>query len=157
LAALSFGGAIAIASLFFAFVDGAAGAALALGAFAFGAGSGVLLLRGAGRSSEKLAAGVRAKRERALLELAEKNAGVLDVTSVARGLGLSLAEAEASLIAISDGSRVIAEVTSDGRIEYVFRELGVRAMPVRVELDAPPTAVEEVEAPGARSRRQEPR
>ena len=71
----------------------------------------------------------RAKRlestisEQRLFSLAEKNGGTLRVVDVARGLRVMSAEAEALLDHLVDEVRVSMEVTDDGEIHYVFREL----------------------------------
>ncbi len=87
--------------------------------------------------------GARAKRlestvaEQKLFSLAARHGGTLQVLDVAQGLGLKSAEAEALLDALVDEVRVSMQVTDEGEIHYVFRELSAPAGPkVRVELDA---------------------
>ncbi|MGB5696099.1 MAG: hypothetical protein WBM46_10635 [Polyangiales bacterium] len=71
----------------------------------------------------------RAKRlestisEQRLFSLAEKNGGTLRVVDVARGLRVMSAEAEALLDHLVDEVHVSMQVTDDGEIHYVFREL----------------------------------
>lgn len=105
------------------FVPGAAGLIVAALVAGSGVGLGAWGLRAGSRTDEEVARQVDAHVELSILELAEARDGVLTVTDVARGLGLSATDADAALSAMVDGSRVSAEVTPDGLIRYVFREL----------------------------------
>jgi len=88
----------------------------------------------------------RAKRlestisEQRLFSLAEKNGGTLRVVDVARGLRVMSAEAEALLDHLVDEVHVSMQVTDDGEIHYVFRELtdasGPRVRVASGELEA---------------------
>ncbi len=109
-----------------------------------GAGVGALSLRAAARAQENADHSVAASTELAILALAEKSEGVLTVTDVSRGLGISAQQAEAALGAMTDGSRISAELTTDGFVKYVFRELRAKGQPeprvrARVEAEAEPT------------------
>lgn len=74
--------------------------------------------------------------EQRLFALAEKHGGTLRVLDVARGLGVTSAEAEALLDGLVDEVRVSMRVTEEGEIHYVFRELAsVPSARVRVALD----------------------
>ncbi|MBO6940874.1 MAG: hypothetical protein JJ863_38220 [Deltaproteobacteria bacterium] len=120
-------------------------AAAAIGAV--GVGVGALSLRAASRSANEADRRTDTQRELALLRLAEQHDGVLTVTDAARGLGISIAEADAALTAMADGSRIWAEVTPDGFVQYTFREMQARQQGPRVRVegtdDAPPTSEEE--------------
>lgn len=107
----------------FAYVAGTVGLVVGIGFGSLGVGAGALLLRAGAKRSAAARANERARRELAILELAERKGGVLRVTDLSRSLGISAGEAEAMLEATVDGSRVTVEVTDDGLLEYVFREL----------------------------------
>ena len=86
--------------------------------------------------------GERAKRlestlaEQKLFALAERQGGTLQVVDVARGLRLKSSEAEALLDGLVDEVRVSMQVTDEGEIHYVFRELVEPAGPqVRVAVE----------------------
>ncbi len=146
LGVVSMGGGLLISAALLAIVGGVAGGALAVASLATGVGVGALLLRGGRRWGDDAAGRDRAERELAILELAAKQGGSLTVTEAAMGLGLASADAEAALDAMADGSRVSAEVTADGRIEYVFRELvAARGPKVRVEIEPASEVAEERE------------
>jgi hypothetical protein len=119
------------------FIPGVAGLLLAAvmggGFVTFGA----LSLRAGAKATERASSESTAARELAILSLAEKSEGDLTATEVARGLGISLGEADGSLTAMADGSRVAVEVDPEGVVHYVFRELRQR-LPVqpRVRVDA---------------------
>ena len=117
-------------------------AAAALGAV--GVGLGGLSLRAASRQSEQATHHTHTQRELSVLNLARTKGGVLTVTDVASGLGISIAEADASLTAMADGSRIWAEVTPEGFVRYVFREM--QAGGPRVRVDAGEASSEEEEA-----------
>ncbi len=154
------GAGILASAAVFALVGGAGGAAVAVATGLVAAGAGALALRGASRASESSASRERTERELAILELAATRGGTLAVTDVATALGVGLADAEAALDGMADGSRVTAEVTTDGRIEYVFREIVARQGPrVRVEVPEGPSAAAELEvlAKDAAEREREPR
>ncbi len=143
----------------FAYVAGTVGLVVGLGLGALGAAVGALLLRAGAKRSAAASAEERARRELAILALAEKKGGVLRVTDLSRSLGLSAAEAEAMLASMADGSRVTVEITSDGLVEYVFRELEARTgSRVRVDLEAAPDVeAAEVEVELERTRGEAPR
>ncbi|MEM6959421.1 MAG: zinc ribbon domain-containing protein [Myxococcota bacterium] len=61
--------------------------------------------------------------EGSIRALAKEKGGSLFVTDVAEALGMSEADADAALTAMADGTRVRAEVTSDGLMRYDFREV----------------------------------
>ncbi len=81
--------------------------------------------------------------EQRLFALAERHQGVLRVLDVVRELRVSSSEAEALLDPMVDEVRVSMEVSDEGEIHYVFRELrGPRGPRVRVA-SAEPELVEE--------------
>ncbi len=112
-----------------------------------GAGLGGLMLRAGGRASTQADRRHGLAVEQAILDLAAQRAGVLRVTDVARGLGVTVAEADEFLSSLADGSRVTVEITPDGLLVYHFRE--VESAPPRVRVDvsalAEPQQVEEPE------------
>jgi hypothetical protein len=135
LGGLSVAGALLVGAGF-AYVAGGLGLVLGAGIGVLGVGIGALLFRTAGKQTAAADTADRTRRELALVSLAESRGGVLTVTDVTRAFGIGVAEADAALTAMADGSRVTAEVTEDGRIQYVFRELHALAAPrVRVALD----------------------
>jgi hypothetical protein len=133
----------------FAYVGGSIGLVLGAALGLVGVGVGALLFRGASKQSAAADAEERTRRELALVALAESRGGVLTVTDVSKAFGIGASEADAALTAMADGSRVAVEVTTDGRVQYVFRELAALGAPrVRVDLgDAPAGEPLEEEAP----------
>jgi len=146
LGVLSIAGGVLVGAVAAALLPGVGGIIAAAAVGAVGVGIGAVSLRAASRSADEADERTGTRRELALLELAEEHDGVLTVTDAARGLGISIAEADAALTAMADGSRIWAEVTPDGFVQYVFREMQARRGPrVRVdaEADAPPMTEEE--------------
>lgn len=139
---LALGAAGAAASV--ALTGGTAGLILAAAAGGAGAGLGGLFLRAGGKAAERTRREHSAQMEQAVLALAVDKGGVLSVTEVARGLGVTVAEADDALTSIADGSRVSAEITTDGLLLYHFRELEARAR-VRVDVGVEEEAEVEVE------------
>lgn len=85
----------------------------------------------------------RLASEHRLFALAETRGGILRVVDVARGLRLISPEAEALLDSLVDEVRVSMQVSDDGEIRYVFRELAPgEPTGVRVEVE-PLEAMEE--------------
>lgn len=135
LGALTLGVGVALAAVSAALLPGALGVAAAVVLGGAGAGLGGLALRAGARASAQ----APAEREGRILALARRADGVLTVTEVAEKLGMSMTDADAALTAMADGSRVVAELTDDGRVEFVFRELregtlGDEAAPLRVRV-----------------------
>lgn len=127
---------------------GAVLAAVALGGL--GVGVGAMALRGGAAAGQAADRSAGVAREAAILKLAEAKGGELMVTDVVKELGMTSHDADAALTAMADGSRVSAEVTSDGFIKYVFRELqsvsGEPRIRARVDADAAyEEALQEVE------------
>ena len=122
------------AALSVALSGGATGLLLAVAVGGAGAGLGGLLLRAGGRASAHADRGHSLAMEQAILDLATQRAGVLRVTDVARGLGVTVAEADEALSALADGSRVTAEITPEGLLVYHFREIEAPAR-MRVDMD----------------------
>jgi hypothetical protein len=93
--------------------------------------------------------------EQKLFALAEKKGGTLQVTDVARGLRVKSSEAEALLDGFVDEVRVSMQVTDDGEINYVFREVADTPGPqVRVAVGEEALVEETQQAePGLRKRR----
>jgi hypothetical protein len=129
------GGGVLAAALAAAVLPGAVGIVAAvvlgglgvgLGALGLGAGSRV------GRGAEEHA---RQRREQTIYELARTRQGVLTAPEVARELGVPVAQADEELTRLADGTHVTVEVTTDGRVEYEFRDwvVGPTAPRVRVE------------------------
>ncbi len=141
---LSIAGGVLVGALAAAVLTGVGGIIAAAAVGAVGVGLGALSLRAASRSADEAEARTGTQRELALLQLAEKHDGVLTVTDAARGLGISIAEADEALTAMADGSRIWAEVTPEGFVRYVFREMQARQGPrVRVDAEAPMTEEEQ--------------
>ncbi len=115
---------------------GLAGVGVAIGALAAYAGGRVA------DSAQKLG---HTGRELDVLRLAERHGGELFATDVARSLGVSTAEADALLTALSDGSRVAPEVTPEGLVKYVFREVARRKHGARVRVADPYADLEAAE------------
>jgi hypothetical protein len=111
-------GAILQAIFAGAMIGWAVGAVVA----AFGIGVGVLLLQG-GRFLQKTGdqASSQAKRD-ALIALAENQRGIVRTELAAQSLGVSLAEADAFLTALSrePDSGTTLEVDNDGKLYYRF-------------------------------------
>lgn len=114
-------GAIAVAAA----IPTTIGLVMAAVVGAVGVGAGALAMRSG--SSGGSASG---SEENQILSLAEEKGGVLTVTDVARSLGVTQAEADALLSGMADGSRVWAEVTTDGMMRYEFRELMAKRGPL---------------------------
>ncbi len=133
---------------------GAGGAGLLTAAVlgGLGVGVGALALRGASRARRGADQAEADGRQRRVFELAAAKGGVLTVTDLVRELGMSSDDADATLTALADGSRVSAEITPDGRVQYEFRELralegpAVRARVEDLEARALEEAMAEVEA-----------
>lgn len=86
--------------------------------------------------------------EQRLYALAEQHAGVLRVADVARGLRVTGSEAEELLDHLVDEVRVSMQVTNQGEIHYVFRELTNEGGPrVRVAVSEAEAAAETSEEP----------
>jgi hypothetical protein len=84
--------------------------------------------------------------EQQLLALAEKRQGVLRVVDVARELRIRSDEAEALLDPLVDEVRVSMQVSDEGEIHYVFRELAASRGPrVRVAASESKLAEESAE------------
>ncbi len=104
-------------------VSGPGGLVLGIGAAALGLGAGVLSLRAGGRVASQADRKQQVRRELSVVALAERRGGVVTVTDVVRGLGITYEEADQLLSSMADGSRISAEVTTEGIVRYVFREL----------------------------------
>ena len=156
---VSVAGGIAAAAAIVALAGTGFGALLAATAIGgLGVGIGALSMRAGSRASSHADDVGASAREQAILKLAEKKGFELTVTDLVQELGYSAAQADAALSRMADGSRVSAEVTTDGRVKYVFRELqslqvtgGSAAVRARVDVGAPQQeavyeeAMEEVE------------
>jgi len=143
---LSIAGGVLVGAVGAALLPGVGGIIAAAAFGAVGVGIGALSLRAASRRAAEAERRTDTQRELALLRLAERHDGVLTVTDAARGLGISIAEADAALTAMADGSRIWAEVTPDGFVQYVFREMQTHQQGPRVRVegdDTPPTSEEE--------------
>jgi hypothetical protein len=119
-------------------------AGLAVGATIAGAGvaTGALGLWESRRFARRASRLDRIASEHRLFALAETHGGTLRVVDVVRGLQLMSTDAEALLDALVDEVRVSMEVSDDGEIRYVFRELA-KAEPTRVRVE--PEALEPIE------------
>lgn len=96
-------------------------------------------------------------RELDVLRLAERHGGELYATDVARHLGVSTVEADRLLTSLADGSRVSPEVTPEGLVKYVFREVARRSLAPRVRVASPEEQASEaelVEADAASAKRE---
>lgn len=141
------GAGVAVAGVAVALLPGALGylTALLVGGLLVGVGVGAL--RVAARARATFGSRQRAERELRIVQLAEQKGGALTVTDVARTLGVGITEAEHALTDMADGSRVWVEISPEGIVRYVFREVGLATGPhVRVEEEAstePATAASE--------------
>ena len=143
---LMIAGGVMVGGLAAMLLPGAAGLLVAAAAGAVGVGLGALALRSASNSGIEASRRELTDRELSVIDLARHRGGALTVTETAEGLGISMAEADAALTAMADGSRVWAEVTPDGFMRYVFRELDASPGPrVRVADDTT-RSPEEIEA-----------
>ena len=127
-------------------IPGVGGVVVAAALGATGVGLGGWAIRAGSRAGEVASTRTTASRELQILELAEEKGGVLTVTDVARGLGMSSAEADAALTSMADGSRVSAELTTDGFVKYVFRELRALKAEERARSGAPRVRVDAADA-----------
>jgi hypothetical protein len=106
--------------------------AIALAAATLGIGGGASIIAGARRRQRDVAA--RALEQRIFL-LAKKQNGDLTVSEVAASLGVSVADADAALTRMSDGTRITAEIDeSAGVLHFVFHELKPAVPKTRVEV-----------------------
>lgn len=138
-AGLLIGGIVAAAT------GSGAGLAIAAVIAGLGVGTGGLGLWESRRFGERAKRLESTLAEQKLFALAERQGGTLQVVDVARGLRLKSSEAEALLDGLVDEVRVSMQVTDEGEIHYVFRELVEPAGPqVRVALGE--ELVEEVAA-----------
>ena len=87
--------------------------------------------------------------ELAILALAEKHGGSLSATDVARAMGIGVADAEARLTSLADGTRVVMEVTPEGLLRFEFREVRASRASVSARVAAPDAEEAVVEAGGA--------
>lgn len=123
-----------------------------------GLGLGGLLWSWGAHASRKAESITLSVQELEILSLAERHGGELFATDVARGLGISLAEAEARLSAMTDGTRIIADVTAEGLLRFEFRELRLRRSVVATRVAAPGSEAaseHEIEATEAASKKRE--
>jgi len=138
-------------------VPGALGVVLATMLAGWGIGMGFLSLRAASRRARSVDASERALGEQRILALAAQRQGVLTATDVAQALGGTLADADAALTGMADGSRVSVEVDDEGIVRYRFREMEAAARAkVRVAAEAaaePSQAVEVAAEPSAEAPR----
>lgn len=134
-------GGVLASALAFAIVPGVGGFAVAAAVGALGVGGGALSLRAASRTPEPDEVVADAALQGRIMDLAEQSQGDLTATEVARGLGMTLEQADAALTQMADGSRVSAEITPDGLVHYVFRELRSLSVPPgpRVRVSADPS------------------
>lgn len=136
---LSIAGGVLGAALAAAFLPGALAIVAAIAIGGAGVALGGLSLRSASRGASDTTA-----TELAIFRLAEKSGGALSVTDVARGLRISVEEADGALTALADGSRVWAEVTPEGLVRYVFRELDSSKDGVKVRVESVSDTSEEL-------------
>jgi hypothetical protein len=107
-----------------ALVAGIPGIVLAAIVALAGVTTGALAMRAGAKTSISAERTIAAAREQAILSLAGKRKGIVTATEVARELRLSVADADAALTAMADGTRVVVQIGEEGTIHYVFRELG---------------------------------
>lgn len=117
-----------------------------------GLGVGGLLWSWGSHAGKRAALISSSAQELEILALAEKHAGELYATDVARGLGLSLADAEARLSAMADGTRILADVTPEGLLRFEFRELKARRPAVQARVAEPTAEPAEVDTTTAEER-----
>jgi hypothetical protein len=101
------------------------GAGLAVAAIiaAAGAGTGGIGLWESRRFRKRAERLERSVSERRLVDLAAAHAGILRVTDVAQSLRIPREDAEELLDHLVDEVRVSMQVTDEGEIQYVFREV----------------------------------
>jgi hypothetical protein len=95
-------------------------AAVIAGAGVATGGLGLWESRRFGRRAKRLESTISEQR---LFALADEHGGTLQVVDVARGLRVMSTEAEALLDGLVDEVRVSMQVSDEGEIRYVFREL----------------------------------
>lgn len=118
-----------------------------------GLGVGGLLWSWGARASRRAESISASAQELQILALAERNGGELYATDVARGLGITLAEAEARLSGMTDGSRIAAEVTPEGLLRFEFREMRMKRAGVRARVGGEEEMEVEMEEKGEEGRR----
>jgi len=121
-AGLLVGGIVALAT------GSAAGLSVAAIIGGAGVGTGGLGLWESRRFRRRAEELERTVSERRLYELAEQHGGRVRAVDVARSLQIMTSEAEELLDHLVDEVNVSMQVTDDGEIQYVFRELA-RALP----------------------------
>jgi hypothetical protein len=113
---------------------------------AMGVATGGLSLWESRRFSERAKHLAQTVSEQRLFALAAQHGGTLRVGDVVLGLRMTSAEAEAVLDGLVDEVRVSMQVSEEGDLRYVFRELSEGAGPrVRVAVEER-EAVEEISA-----------
>jgi hypothetical protein len=126
-AGLLVGGLVALAT------GSAGGLTVAAAIAAAGVATGGLGLWESRRFSERAKRLEQTASEQRLFALAAQHGGTLRVVDVALGMHMMSAEAEALLDGLVDEVRVSMQVSDEGEIRYVFRELEEEARPrVRV-------------------------
>lgn len=141
------GAGVLVGGIVAAATGSAAGLTVAAIIAAMGTGTGALGLWESRRFRERAERLERTVSEQRLYELAAQRHGVLRVADVARELTVATSEAEALLDHMVDEVRVSMEVTDEGEIRYVFRELLPPASArVRIGVDEAEVAGEPAEA-----------
>jgi uncharacterized membrane protein YccC len=141
------GGIVALAT------GSAAGVTVAAIIAGGGVATGGLSLWESRRFDRRAKALERTISEQRLFALAKEQGGALRVVDVARRFRIASKDAEALLDSLVDEVRVSMQVTDDGEIDYVFRELSLgQAPPVRVALSEAEMGEEEEGAPAALKR-----
>lgn len=135
---VSIAGGVLAAAIAGALLPGIGGILVAAALGATGVGVGAITLRAGAKAGESADDRATTQRELTILSLAEERGGILTVTDVARALAISQTDADDALTRMADGSRITVEVTSDGIVEFVFREVrrAAPAQKVRVAAEA---------------------
>lgn len=140
---LGIAGGVLAAAIAGAVLPGVGGVLVAAALGATGVGLGALTIRAGAKAGASADDRATTQRELAILTLAEERGGILTVTDVARALGISQQDADGALTRMADGSRITVEVTSDGIVEFVFREVRRAAPAQKVRVEAGADEVEE--------------
>ncbi len=134
---LTIGAGVLGAALATAFLGlGALGIGLAAASAIAGALAGVSLLRRASSADDRARAFAAENAEARVRGAAQKLGGDVTAKMVADVLGVPVAEADAVLTRITDGTDVTVEVdTDDGSLHYVFQSIVAARQKVRVAED----------------------
>lgn len=134
---LTLGAGVLGAALATAFLGlGALGIGVAAASAIAGALAGISLLRRASNADDRARAFADSNAEARVRSAAQKLGGDVTAKAVAEALGVPVAEADAVLTRITDGTEITVEVdTDDGSLHYVFQSIVAARTRVRVADD----------------------